>query len=82
MFIFHTLVFALCIILADSCFFPRNDTSQKDISFLLTVNQKVLEVIQAFKLELFCEVLGTHLAQTLQKPSPFWMILWVQPLHP
>jgi len=54
MFIFHTLVFALCIIVEDSCFSSRNDTSQKDISFLLTVNQKVLAVIQAFKLELFC----------------------------
>jgi hypothetical protein len=62
MFIFHTLVFALCIIVSDSYFFPRYDTSQKDINFLLTVNQKVLAIIQAFKLELLCEVLGTHLA--------------------
>jgi hypothetical protein len=58
MFIFLTLVFALCIIVADSCFFPRNDTSQKDISFLLAVNQKVLTVIKAFTLNLFCEMLG------------------------
>jgi len=62
MFIFHTLVFALCIIVPDSCFFPRYDTAQKDINFLLTVNQKVLAIIQAFKLQLLCEVLGTHLA--------------------
>jgi hypothetical protein len=61
---------------------PRNYTFQKNISFLLTVNQKVLAVIQAINLELFREVLGTNLAQTLQKPSPFLMVSWVQPLHP
>jgi hypothetical protein len=74
MFTFHTLAFALWITAAHSCFVPRDGTSQKDITFVLIVNQKVLAVIQSFAHVLFCEVLGNPSCTNLQKPSPFWMI--------
>jgi hypothetical protein len=55
---FHTLLLVLQITVVEPCFFPSNKASQKVVTFVFFMIQKVLADTQVLVLVLFYKVLG------------------------
>jgi len=57
MFLFHTLVFTLWLIMVDPCFISLDDSFQKMVTFSTIAIQKPFADAQTFLFVQFCELL-------------------------
>jgi len=73
MFPFHTLPFTPRLVMVDPCFVASDDTVQEGVTFIIVI-QILLADIQKRLFMHYVSCFGTHLAQTLRKPSLLWMI--------
>jgi hypothetical protein len=79
MFLFHTLVFILWLVVINPHRIPNDNASQECLTFMVTTIQKVSADCEMLHLCSCESCYETHFVEILLKPSLTWMISWAEP---